>query len=241
LHVAQVLRDDALVTVANIAGQLDLGSLPDEICVPVMDALLHWASCRAPSAVDPLPTVTHCQHPVSTAGSSTDRDPVSAQRLALEALSKLCVSDSNVDLLLATPPFHRLVAILGNLIGAMADPDCDPVWREFGVVLASSLVSADPGVARALALHRATLPAMVGFVESAAADSGGTSPADTVRRAATVLAALAELPEGRTDLERRYQSRIVQLAVCDTLDGRVLSTLADILHVICTRNDDQHG
>ena len=61
-----------------------------------------------------------------------------------------------------------------------------------------------------------------------------------MRRAATVLAALAELPEGRTDLERRYQSRIVQLAVCDTLDGRVLSTLADILHVICTRNDDQH-
>jgi len=219
-EVAEVLREDALVTMANVAGQLELASYPEEICVPVLDGLLHWASCRAPCALDPLP----CH-----------RDLVSAQRLALEALCKLCVTDSNVDLLLATPPFDRLVTILGNLVGAMASPDCDQVWREFAIILASSLVAGDPGVARALALHRCTLPVLVGFVEAAVADSSpsaaaGTS-ADMVRRATAVLRAVAELPEGRTELTRNFQSRLLQLAVSPSLDSAVLASYAHILHI----------
>jgi len=219
-HVAEVLREDALVTFANISGQLELESYPEEICITVLDGLLHWASCRAPCAVDLLPNATH------------RRDPVSAQRLALEALCKLCVTDSNVDLLLATPPFQRVVAILGNLFGAMANPDCDQVWREFAIVLASSLVAVDPGIARALALHRSTIPVLVGFVEEAAAGEStpGTS-ADMVRRATAVLRAVAELPEGRSELARYYQCRILQLAVSSALDTTVLGTFANILHI----------
>ena len=219
-HVAEVLREDALVTFANISGQLELESYPEEICITVLDGLLHWASCRAPCAVDLLPNATH------------RRDPVSAQRLALEALCKLCVTDSNVDLLLATPPFQRVVAILGNLFGAMANPDCDQVWREFAIVLASSLVAVDPGIARALALHRSTIPVLVGFVEEAAAGEStpGTS-ADMVRRATAVLRAVAELPEGRSELARYYQCRLLQLAVSSALDTTVLGTFANILHI----------
>jgi len=221
-EVAEALREDALVTIANISGQLELGSYPEEICVAVLDGLLHWAACRAPCAVDPLPSATY------------RRDLVSAQRLALEALCKLCVTDANVDLLLATPPFDRLVTILGNLVGAMANPDCDQVWREFAIVFASSLVAGDPGVARALALHRCTIPVLVGFVEAAVADSApsavGTST-DMVRRATAVLQAVAELPEGRIDLAQNFQSRLLQLAVSPSLDSAVLSTYAHILHV----------
>ena len=221
-QVADVLRENALVTFANISGQLELASYPEEICVPVLDGLLHWASCHAPCAVDPLPSAIY------------HRDLVSAQRLALEALCKLCVTDSNVDLLLATPPFDRVVSILGNLVGAMASPDCDQVWREFAIVFASSLVAGDPGVARALALHRCTIPVLVGFVEAAVADSstsaGGTS-ADMVRRATAVLRAVAELPEGRSDLARNYQSRVLQLAVSPSLESTVLNAFAHILHV----------
>jgi len=220
--VAELLREDALVTIANIAGQLELACYPEEICVPVLDGLLHWASCRTPCAVDPLPSASH------------HRDPVSAQRLALEALCKLCVTDANVDLLLATPPFDRVVSILGSLLGAMANPDCDQVWREFAIIFASSLVAGDPGVARALALHRCTIPVLVGFVEAAVAESApsavGTS-ADMVRRATAVLCAVAELPEGRSDLARNYQSRLLQLAVASSLDSAVLSTYAHILHI----------
>jgi len=212
--VAELLRHDTLVTFANIAGQLELESYPEELCVPVLDGLLHWASCRAPCAVDPLPQ---------------RRDRVSARRLALEALCKLCVTDSNVDLLLATPPFDRLLVILGDLMGAMTNPDCDQVWREFAIVLASSLVAGDPGVARALVLHHSTVSVLVGFVEAAAAE-GGTS-VDMVRRAASLLAAICELPEGRSELEHNYQSRILELAVSETLDCSVLSTIAHILHV----------
>jgi len=221
-EVVEVLREDALVTFANIAGQLELASYPEEICVPLLDGLLHWASCRAPCAVDPLPSAIY------------HRDLVSPQRLALEGLCKLCVTDANVDLLLATPPFDRVVSILGNLVGAMANPDCDQVWREFAIVFASSLVAGDPGVARALALHRSAVPVLVGFVEAAAVDSapsaGGTS-ADMVRRATAVLRAVAELPEGRSYLARNYQFRLLQLAVAPSLDSTVLKTFAHILHM----------
>ena len=220
--VVEVLRENALVTFANVAGQLELSSYPEEICVPVLDGLLHWASCRAPCAVDPLPSTAY------------HRDLVSAQRLALEALCKLCVTDANVDLLLATPPFDRVVSILGNLVGAMANPDCDQVWREFAIVFASSLVASDPGVARALAMHRSTIPVLVGFVEAAVVDSapstGGTS-ADMIRRASAVLRAVADLPEGRSDLARNFQSRLLQLAVSPSLDSTVLNTFAHILHI----------
>jgi len=267
-EVAEVLRENALVTFANIAGQLELASYPEEICVPVLDGLLHWASCRAPCAVDPLPSATlvsaqrlaleapsatlvvdplpsatlvSAQRLALEAPSATlvvDPLPsatlVSAQRLALEALCKLCVTDTNVDLLLATPPFQRVVSILGNLVGAMANPDCDQVWREFAITFASSLVAGDPGVARALALHRCTIPVLVAFVEAAVADSSpsaaGTS-ADMVRRATTVLRAVAELPEGRSDLARNYQSRLLQLAVSPSLESTVLTTFAHILHI----------
>jgi hypothetical protein len=39
----------------------------------------------------------------------------------VEAMSKLCIHESNVDLLLATPPYNRIVTLLGNLIKALAN------------------------------------------------------------------------------------------------------------------------
>lgn len=89
-----------------MAGHVDLGPYSEDISRPLLDGLLHWAVCPAAQGQDAFPTVS----PSSL---------LSPQRLALEALCKLCVTDSNVDLVIATPPYSRLdrlCAVLTRLL-----------------------------------------------------------------------------------------------------------------------------
>jgi len=53
----EVLRENTLVTLANISGQLDLSPYPESICLPILDGLLHWAVCPSAEAQDPFPTL----------------------------------------------------------------------------------------------------------------------------------------------------------------------------------------
>lgn len=82
----EMLRENTLVTLANISGQLDLSPYPESICLPVLDGLLHWAVCPSAEAQDPF----------STLGPNAVLSP---QRLVLETLSKLSIQDNNVDLI----------------------------------------------------------------------------------------------------------------------------------------------
>jgi AT-rich interactive domain-containing protein 1 len=86
-----VVRENLLVSLANIAGYVDLSTFNEDISRPILDGLLHWAICPAAAGQDPFPSA-----------------PLSPQRLALECLCKLCVTDNNVDLVIATPPYSRL-------------------------------------------------------------------------------------------------------------------------------------
>jgi len=229
-----VLREDTLVIFANVAGQLDLAAFPEEICIQVLDGLLHWASCSAACALDPMPSTPNASGP-------------SPRRLALEALCKLCVTDSNVDLLLATPPFKRIVCLLDDLVKILSDSVSDQVAREFAVVLASSLVAADPSAARAIALRRSSVSAFLGFIEVADRQAQqlvqaqgvamlrdnpemmGTS-VDMLRRAASVVRAVAEMAaDCRSSLFADHQQRLLQLSMSPTLDSAVAATIADVL------------
>jgi len=228
-----ILREDTLVIFANIAGQLDLAAFPEEICIPVLDGLLHWASCSAACALDPMPSTPNASGP-------------SPRRLALEALCKLCVTDANVDLLLATPPFKRIVCLLDDLVNILSDTASDQVAREFAVVLASSLAAADASAARAIALRRSSVSAFLGFIEVADRQAQqlvqaqgvamlrdnpemmGTS-VDMLRRAASVVRAVAETADCRTSLFADHQQRLLQLSMSPTLDSAVAATIADVL------------
>ena len=230
-----VLREDTLVIFANIAGQLDLAAFPEEICIPVLDGLLHWASCSAACALDPMPSTPNASGP-------------SPRRLALEALCKLCVTDANVDLLLATPPFKRIVCLLDDLVNILSDTVSDQVAREFAVVLASSLAAADASAARAIALRRSSVSAFLGFIEVADRQAQqlvqaqgvamlrdnpemmGTS-VDMLRRAASVVRAVAETADCRSSLFADHQQRLLQLSMSPTLDSAVAATIADVLYL----------
>jgi len=85
---------------------MDLSAHPEELSRPLLDGLLHWAVCPAAAGQDAFPTV----------GPNSSLSP---QRLALEALCKLCVTEGNVDLLVATPPYsrlERLCSVLSRLL-----------------------------------------------------------------------------------------------------------------------------
>ncbi|KAJ8865569.1 hypothetical protein PR048_033089 [Dryococelus australis] len=233
----QAVRENILVSAANIAGHMDLGQYPEEVSRPVLDGLLHWAVCPAAHGQDPLPS----------AGPSSSLSP---QRLALEALCKLCVTDANVDLVLATPPHSRLERLCSVLTRLLCRGE-DQVLREFAINMLHYLAAADSAMARTVALHSPCVSLLVAFIEQAETsalgvasqhgiaalrdnpDAMGTS-LDMLRRAAGTLLHLARHPDNRP-LFLQQEQRLLALVMSQILDQQVASVLARVLFQ-CSRH-----
>ncbi|XP_026826608.1 trithorax group protein osa isoform X4 [Ooceraea biroi] len=225
------VRENVLVMAANISGHMDLSQHPEEISRPVLDGLLHWAVCPAAHGQDPFPTV----------GPNSSLSP---QRLALEALCKLCVTECNVDLVVATPPYSRLQRLCSVLTRLLCRSE-EQVLREFGVNLLHFLSAADSGVARTIALQTPCVALLVAFIEQAETsalgvanqhglaalrdnpESMGTS-LDMLRRAAGTLLNLARHPDNRT-LLLQHESRLLALVMSQILDQQVAAIVARVL------------
>lgn len=235
-----IVRENTLVTLANIAGQLDLAPFPEEISFPILDGLMHWVTCPSSYAQDPLPT-------------QPSHSVLSPQRLSLEALSKLSVLESNVDLMMATPPWERIDRFFA-LLSKWLSRNEDQVLREFSVVLLSNLSQADSSMARAIALQGTCIPLLITFVEQAeqsalqVANSQGINALrenpelmgttlDMVRRAAGTLRCLARVPSNRT-LYLQHQQRLLALVMSQILDQGVASIIADVLFE-CSQEDSE--
>lgn len=227
------LRENTLVTLANISGQLDLSLYPEGICLPLLDGLLHWAVCPSAEARDPFPTLG-------------PHGALSPQRLVLETLSKLSVQDNNVDLVLATPPFARLQRLYGSLVRLVGDRR-GAVCREMAVVLLANLARGDSTAARAIALQKGSVGNLLGFLEDGLAatqlqQSQGsllhlqvahfepTSP-DMMRRAARALHALARVEENRVEFTL-HESRLLDLSVSPLMNSLVSHVICDVLFLI---------
>lgn len=226
------LRENALVILANIAGQLNLTRMPEEIVFPLLDSLIHWAVCPSSCAHDPLP-------------SMSVNSVLSPRRLVLETMCKLCVTDGNVDLLLATPPFSRTVQLFTRLVNLLADRQ-EQVLREFSIVLLSSLVRGDSAAARTVALQHPSISLLLDFIETAEhqamqiAHSHGVdmlkdnpemmgTSLGMLRRAAVALQHMAAVPDNRP-LFLKQQDRLLTLVMSHVLDHSITSVLADVLY-----------
>ncbi|KAJ8685041.1 hypothetical protein QAD02_020834 [Eretmocerus hayati] len=225
------VRENVLVISANIAGYIDLSLYSEEISRPILDGLLHWAVCPAAHGQDPFPTVSL-------------NSALSPQRLALEALCKLCVTENNVDLVIATPPYCRLQKLCSVLARLLCRSE-EQVLREFGINLLFFLSAADSGIARTIALQTSCIALLIIFIEQAEnsaltianqhgiaalrdnPDSMGTS-LDMLRRAAGTLLNLARHPNNRT-LLLQYETRILALVMSQILDQQVAAVLAKVL------------
>jgi AT-rich interactive domain-containing protein 1 len=226
------IRENMLVSIANISGYLDLSVYDEPVSRPVLDGLLHWAVC--PSA--------HGQDPFSPLSNSSMLSP---QRLALESLCKLCVTDSNVDLVIATPPFSRLEKLCAVLTKHLCKNE-DQVLREFSVNLLHYLASSDSAMARTVAKQSPCVSYLVAFIEQAEQtalgvanqhginflrenpDSMGTS-LDMLRRAAGTLLHLAKHPDNRP-LFMQQEQRLLGLVMSHILDQQVALIVSRVLY-----------
>uniref|UniRef100_A0A8C5GSD0 AT-rich interactive domain-containing protein 1B-like n=1 Tax=Gouania willdenowi TaxID=441366 RepID=A0A8C5GSD0_GOUWI len=225
-----LLRENAMVTLANIAGQLDLSTYPDTICLPILDGLLHWMVCPSAEAQDPFPSVApHSQ--------------LSPQRLVLECLCKLSIKDGNVDLLLATPPFSRqekLFTVLVRYVGLRRAQ----VYREMAVAILSHLAQGDPTAARAIAMQKSSVGNLVGFLEDGVSIAQyqqnphsllhmGHPPMDPpsinmLCRAAKGLLAMAKVEENKSDFVL-YESRLLDISISSVLNAGVVAIICQVL------------
>ncbi|XP_055644200.1 trithorax group protein osa isoform X2 [Toxorhynchites rutilus septentrionalis] len=225
------IRENMLVSMANIAGQLDLSRFDEPISRPILDGLLHWSVCPSAHGQDPFPTL----------GLNSVLSP---QRLALEALCKLCVTDANVDLVIATPPFTRLEKLCSVLTRHLCKNE-DQVLREFSVNLLHYLAAADSAMARTVAMQSPCVSYLVAFIEQAEQtalgvanqhginylrdnpDSMGTS-LDMLRRAAGTLLHLAKHPDNRP-LFMQQEQRLLGLVMSHILDQQVALIISRVL------------
>ncbi|KAL4624053.1 AT-rich interactive domain-containing protein 1B [Arapaima gigas] len=227
------LRENAMVTLANIAGQLDLSLYPESICLPILDGLLHWMVCPSAQARDPFPGAS--QHSTLT-----------PQRLVLECLCKLSVQDSNVDLLLATPPFSRQEKLFSTLVRYVAERK-HQVYREMAVAIISNLAQGDPLAARAIALQRSSIGSLVGFLEDGVAMTQyqhsqhsllhmGHPPVEPpsinmMCRAAKALLAMAKVEENRPEFVL-YEGRLLDISISSVLNSGVAAIVCEVLFQI---------
>ena len=224
-----VLRENTLVILSNIAGQLDLSIFPESVSCPIITGLLHWVTCPSAKAVDPLPDTAMAY-------------ALSPQRLVLEALAKMSISEINVDFILATPPITRLDTLFMHLVQFIGQKK-HPVMRQFALVLLSNLAQGSEAASRLLAQQKMVVPLLVECIESSEHASctsrgqlvGGYNPDDPsslsvamLRRAATTLHCLAKVPLNRT-VFLPYRDRTLYLATSQYVEPSVSSILMDML------------
>lgn len=225
-----VLRENAMVTLANISGQLDLSTYPDTICLPILDGLLHWMVCPSAEAQDPFPLATpHSQ--------------LTPQRLVLECLCKLSILGDNVDLLLAMPPFSRQEKLFTVLVRYVGQRKAQ-VYREMAVAVLSHLAQGDPTAARAIAMQKGSVGNLVGFLEDGVSMAQyqqnphsllhmGHPPMDPpsinmMCRAAKGLLAMAKVEENKTEFVL-YESRLLDISISSVLNTGVVGIICQVL------------
>nr|XP_020012467.1 AT-rich interactive domain-containing protein 1B isoform X3 [Castor canadensis] len=229
----EVLRDNTLVTLANISGQLDLSAYTESICLPILDGLLHWMVCPSAEAQDPFPTV----------GPNSVLSP---QRLVLETLCKLSIQDNNVDLILATPPFSRQEKFYATLVRYVGDRK-NPVCREMSMALLSNLAQGDALAARAIAVQKGSIGNLISFLEDGVtmaqyqqsqhnlmhAQAPPLEPpsVDMMCRAAKALLAMARVDENRSEF-LLHEGRLLDISISAVLNSLVASVICDVLFQI---------
>ncbi|KAM4542520.1 AT-rich interactive domain-containing protein 1B-like isoform 1-T1 [Odontesthes bonariensis] len=225
-----LLRENAMVTLANIAGHLDLSPYPDTICLPILDGLLHWMVCPSAEAQDPFP-------------SAAPHSQLTPQRLVLECLCKLSIQDGNVDLLLATPPFSRQEKLFTVLVRYVGQRKAQ-VYREMAVAVLSNLAQGDPTAARAIAMQKGSVANLVGFLEDGVTMAQyqqnphsllhmGHPPMDPpsinmMCRAAKGLLAMAKVEENKTEFVL-YESRLLDISISSVLNAGVVAIICQVL------------
>ncbi|XP_061552419.1 AT-rich interactive domain-containing protein 1B isoform X1 [Phycodurus eques] len=224
------LRENAMVTLANISGQLDLSTYADTICLPILDGLLHWMVCPSAEAQEPFP-------------SAAAYSQLTPQRLVLECLCKLSIQEGNVDLLLATPPFSRQEKLFTVLVRYVGQRKAQ-VYREMAVAITSHLAQGDPTAARVIAMQKGSVGNLVAFLEDGVTMAQyqhnphsllhmghphmDPPSVSMLCRAAKGLLAMAKVGENKTEFVL-YESRLLDISISSVLNAGVVAIICQVL------------
>jgi AT-rich interactive domain-containing protein 1 len=124
-----LIRENTLVTISNISGAINLNNYEETIIKLFIDGLIHWSICKSSDAVDVLITLP-------------DTSTITAQRLAIESLSKMTIFDVNIDLIMATLSDNQLDNLFNILSEWLVRRD-EQTLREFSIVLLTSIAKCD--------------------------------------------------------------------------------------------------
>eukprot|EP00092_Neocalanus_flemingeri_P037550 GFUD01040885.1.p1 GENE.GFUD01040885.1~~GFUD01040885.1.p1 ORF type:complete len:344 (+),score=119.71 GFUD01040885.1:540-1571(+) len=222
--------ENVLVCLANIGLYTDLSLQPSGIVLDMFNSLLYWAVSLSTTAMD-------------TFSCNSSLTP---HRMSLEILCKLCLHQSNIDLLLATPPRARLYQLCEVLARKLYKSE-DQAMREMSISLLHYISSASTTFSLYISLHTPTTPLLISFIEQAeeaaqnvARKQGvnalrdnpsimGTSLA-TLRRAANILATLAQEPS-TSSLFMREEQRLVNLSMSQILDQEVAKGICEVMYL----------
>jgi hypothetical protein len=234
------LRENTLVTVANLAGAINLNGLDEDVIELYAHGLVHWAICKSNDAQDALPNIA-------------DTSLISPQRLAVEALSKMTINEINVDLVLATisnmrPYLNMLVGLLGAEWLVKRD---DETLREFAIVLLTALAKCDQFAARLIAKYASHLITFIEEFEEQTRRIALTHPSasifqnpqvydsnindehlgttvDMIRRCSSCIMYLAVYAENIPHI-MKHEHRLLDLTTSQYVDFKVVQTLAEVL------------
>lgn len=223
------VRENTLVTVANISGYLDLSLVDGDVGRSLLDGLLHWLVCQSTIADEPLrsTSLAVCLTP---------------KQLVLETLAKMSVMEANVDFILGSPDKDRLLKVYEYLVTLFSDKT-NEVTREFALVLLSSFTQANQEICNASS-ERNLVTVLVGFLEDARdrvesmavrglhpgmfRDNDLRVSMGMLRRAGSLLACIAK--RTRCTHLIPFQERILDLSMSRALDAEVQSHLSNVLY-----------
>jgi len=237
LECVNLLRENTLVTIANIAGQLRLNYLDEDVIQLYAHGLIHWSICKSKEAQDTLITIS-------------ETSMLSPQRLAIETLSKMTIHEINVDLILVTisnmrPYLNMLVNILCSEWLVKRD---DETLREFAIVLMTAMAKCDQFAARAISKYVSFL---IGYIEEFEEQTRritlthpnlntnnegysnineehlGTT-IEMLRRCANCIMYLSLFNENISYI-MKYEHRLLDLTTSQYVDYKVVQTLAQVL------------
>ena len=246
----QILRENTLVTIANISGTLNLNTYEEDVIELFAHGLLHWSICKSNDAQDTLSTLN-------------ETSLLSPQRLAIESLSKMTINDDNVDLVLTSIYGMRsyLEIFVNQLCTEWLVRRDDQTLREFSIVLITALAKCDQFASRLIARHTTFLISFLEDFEEQTRRIAASNPnlvmppsyyinniannqnnesnsnineehlgttVDMLRRCSNCIMYLSVYNENIPFI-MKHENRLLDLTTSQYVDYKVIQTLAEVL------------
>jgi len=202
-----ILRENTLVTLANISGVFILDQFDSDLINLLTDSLLYWSTCNS------------------------NEYQISSQRLSIEILTKLSIHEMNIDFILATPPFSRIRSLLNILIEWLNVDTMNNhilTQREFAIVLLNALIQCNSNLIHSIEHIPYLISLLLKFLEDYVIKTNEKlfTTDDMLIRTGNCLLLMMNCRKN----VKKYEDRILNLSISNVIHPDLRRILLDILH-----------